>query len=89
LPCPNPQVSTVDRNLVCDNLCVAQWRDGEIKMTTRTQAPRQSLWEGPLSGPRISPRLTTGDIIAKAKVRIQMDRAGHVKEVSQDQQFIW
>jgi hypothetical protein len=78
LPNPNPNVSIVDRNLVCDYLCVAQQADGEIKTTARTQAPRQRPWEGPLPSPRISPRLTIGDAIVKAKVRFQMDHSGHV-----------
>jgi hypothetical protein len=37
LPSPNPKVSTIDHNLVCDDLCVVQRADGEIKTMTRTQ----------------------------------------------------
>jgi hypothetical protein len=48
------------------------------------QAPRLQPWEGPLPAPRISPKLSIGNTIGKAHVRIEMDRpcVRAAKEVS-------
>jgi hypothetical protein len=52
------------------------------RSSEEARAPRIHPWEGPLPAPRISPMLSIGNIITKAKVCYETDRPGSTRGLS-------
>jgi hypothetical protein len=73
LPSPSLEVSVVDRFPSCKILCIVQRTEGAVKTSEWAPTTKVHSWEGPLPGPRVSPRLTIGHVLAEAKVRYEMD----------------